>query len=95
MAQPLAPGVALYGLVFGVLAGERSLSWLYAMLMSTFVYSGSAQLAALQNLSQSALVLPIVATILVMNARYVLYSAAIQPWLAGACLLYTSPSPRD
>lgn len=83
MAQPLAPGVALYGLVFGVLAGERGLSWLYAMLMSTFVYSGSAQLAALQNLSQSALVLPIVATILVMNARYVLYSAAIQPWLAG------------
>lgn len=83
MAQPLAPGVALYGLVFGVLAGERGLSWLHAVLMSTFVYSGSAQLAALQNLSQSALVLPIVATILVMNARYVLYSAAIQPWLAG------------
>ena len=84
MAQPLAPGVALYGLVFGVLAGERGLSWLYAVLMSTFVYSGSAQLASLQNLSQSAAVLPIMATILVMNARYVLYGAAIQPWLAGA-----------
>ncbi|MET0312143.1 MAG: AzlC family ABC transporter permease [Burkholderiaceae bacterium] len=83
MAQPLAPGVALYGVVFGVLAAERSISWIYAMLMSVFVYSGSAQLAALQNLSQSTLVLPLVATILVMNARYVLYGAAIQPWLAG------------
>jgi 4-azaleucine resistance transporter AzlC len=84
LAQPLAPGVLLYGLVFGVLASERGMSWLHAMLMSIFVYSGSAQLAALQNLSQSALVLPLVATILVMNARYVLYGAAIQPWLAGA-----------
>jgi 4-azaleucine resistance transporter AzlC len=84
LAQPLAPGVLLYGLVFGVLASERGMSWIHAMLMSIFVYSGSAQLAALQSLSQSALVLPLVATILVMNARYVLYSAAIQPWLAGA-----------
>lgn len=84
MAQPLTPGVALGGVVFGVLAGERGLSWLNAVLMSTFMYSSTAQLAALQHLSQSAAVLPIVATILVMNARYVLYGAAIQPWLAGA-----------
>jgi predicted branched-subunit amino acid permease len=83
MAQPLAPGAALYGVVFGVLANERGLPMLYAMLMSVFVYSSSAQLAALEGLVQSALVLPLVATILVMNARYVLYGAAMQPWLAG------------
>lgn len=84
MAQPLAPGAAIYGVVFGVLASERGLSWLYAMLMSIFVYSGSGQLAALQGLGQPVLVLPLVATIFVMNARYMLYGAAIQPWLAGA-----------
>lgn len=81
MAQAMAPGVALYGLVFGVLAGERGLSWLAAVLMSATVYSGSAQLAALQGWSPGGPVLPMIFTILVMNARYVLYGAAIQPWL--------------
>ena len=79
--QPLAPGVLLYAMVFGVLASERGLSWLQAVLMSGFVYSGSAQLAALQGWTASAVVLPLIATILVMNARYVLYGAALQPWL--------------
>lgn len=81
VGQPLAPGVLLYGMVFGVMASERGLSWLQSALMSAFVYSGSAQLAALQGWTASGLVLPLIATILVMNARYVLYGAAIQPWL--------------
>ncbi len=83
MAQPLAPGVLVYGLVFGVLASQRGLAWLEALLMSTMMYSGTAQLAVLQGWSRTALVLPLVITILVMNARYVLYSAALQPWLSG------------
>ena len=83
-AQPLAPGVLLYAIVFGVLASERGLGWLQATLMSVLVYSGSAQLAVLQGWSQSPLIAPLVATVLVMNARYVLYGAAIQPWLAQA-----------
>ncbi|HYW58008.1 MAG TPA: AzlC family ABC transporter permease [Polaromonas sp.] len=81
VGQPMAPGVLLYGMVFGVLASERGLSALQAIMMSAFVYSGSAQLAALQGWTSSGLILPLIATILVMNARYVLYSAAIQPWL--------------
>ena len=83
MAQPLAPGVLIYGLVFGVLASQRGLDWIEATFMSVMVYSGSAQMAALQGWSRTALVLPLVITVLVMNARYVLYSASIQPWLAG------------
>ncbi|WP_298932652.1 AzlC family ABC transporter permease [uncultured Ramlibacter sp.] len=84
MAQPLAPGTALYGVVFGVLASERGLSVLQAMVMSAFVYSGSAQLAALQGWTASAAILPLVFTVLVINARYVLFGAAIQPWLVQA-----------
>lgn len=82
--QPLAPGVFVYGMVFGVMASERGLAWLEATLMSLFVFSGSAQLAVLQGWSAAPLVTPLVATVLLINARYVLYSAAIQPWLAGA-----------
>ena len=84
LAQPLTPGVLLYAMVFGVLASERGLAWLQAMLMSVLVYSGSAQLAVLQSWSQSPLIAPLVATVLVINARYVLYGAAIQPWLVQA-----------
>lgn len=83
MAQPLAPGVLVYGLVFGVLASQRGLAWLEALLMSAMLYSGTAQLAVLQGWSRDAVILPLVITILVMNARYVLYGAALQPWLSG------------
>jgi 4-azaleucine resistance transporter AzlC len=82
--QPLAPGAFIYGMVFGVLASERGLVWIEAVLMSVFVYSGSAQLAVLQGWSSAPLITPLVATILVINARYVLFGASVQPWLAGA-----------
>jgi 4-azaleucine resistance transporter AzlC len=82
VAQPLAPGVILYGVIFGVLASERGLSWLEALLMSAVVYSGTAQLAALQSWTASPDLLPLIATILIVNARYILYGAAIQPWLS-------------
>src|SRR3546814_18833891 len=51
--------------------------------MSAAVYSGSAQIAALQAWSSAPLLLPLAATILVMNARYILYGAALRPWLGG------------
>jgi 4-azaleucine resistance transporter AzlC len=82
--QPLAPGTFVYGMVFGVLASEKGLAWIEALLMSVLVYSGSAQLAALQGWSASPLITPLVFTVLLINARYVLYGASVQPWLAGA-----------
>ena len=88
VGQPLAPGAFVYGMVFGLLASERGLAWFEALLMSVFVYSGSAPLAVLQGWSASPLILPLlaplIATVLVINARYVLYGASVQPWLAGA-----------
>ena len=83
-AQPLTPGTFLYGVVFGVLASEKGLAWLEALLMSVMVYSGSAQLAALQGWSASPMIAPLVTTVVLVNARYVLYGASIQPWLRVA-----------
>jgi 4-azaleucine resistance transporter AzlC len=82
-AQPMALGILFYGIVFGVLAAGARLTLLEALLMSGTVYSGSAQLAALQAWSASPLVLPLAATVLMMNARYILYGAALRPWLGG------------
>jgi 4-azaleucine resistance transporter AzlC len=90
--QPLAPGTFIYGMVFGVLASEKGLAWIEALLMSVLVYSGSAQLAALQNWSASPVIAPLVATVLLINARYVLYGASVQPWLAGATRAQAFPT---
>ncbi|MGO4815857.1 AzlC family ABC transporter permease, partial [Cupriavidus sp. 2MCAB6] len=74
-AQALAPGVLLYGVVFGILATEARLSALESVLTSIFIYSGSAQMAALQVWRDGAQLLPLFAAIVLMNARYVLYGA--------------------
>lgn len=83
VAQPMAASVLLYGAVFGVLAGEAGLSPLQALLMSALVYSGSAQLAALQIGVTTALLPPLLLAVLLLNARYLLYGAALRPWLGG------------
>jgi 4-azaleucine resistance transporter AzlC len=87
--QAMAAGVLVYGMVFGVLASEAQLTALEALLMSGAIYSGTAQMAALQGWAHTRLLLPAIATILIMNARYVLYGAALRPWL-GALPPYLS-----
>jgi len=83
VAQPMAASVLLYGAVFGVLAGEAGFSSLQALLMSGLVYSGSAQLAALEIGVSTAMLPPLLLAVLLLNARYLLYGAALRPWLAG------------
>jgi predicted branched-subunit amino acid permease len=84
LGSALSPPVLVYGIVFGVLAGEAGRSALEAVLMSALIHSGSAQIAALQGMAAGPYVAPIVATILLTNARYVLYGAALRPWYPGA-----------
>ena len=83
-AQPLAIGVFAYAVTFGLLASDAGLSVLEAMLMSALVYSGSAQVATVGTLSPGATVLAGVVTVLMLNARYMLYGAALRPWLGQA-----------
>ncbi|HEV7369952.1 AzlC family ABC transporter permease [Arenibaculum sp.] len=90
--QALAPGVVLYGVAFGALAAQVPLSTLESLLMSALVFSGSAQLAALETLSRGAALATVVAAVLVMNARYVLYGAALRPWMGRLPWWQTYPS---
>ena len=87
-AQSFSIGIFVYGLAFGLMAAQAKLSALQAVMMSAVVYSGSAQLAAIGVLgsgagSPGALLWALVATILVINARYILFSATLRPWLGG------------
>lgn len=80
-AQPLAFGVLIYGITFGLLAVNAGLSVLESVLMSVTVYSGSAQTATVSGIAAGAGIGASVVTILMLNARYLLYGASLRPWL--------------
>ncbi len=82
---PLAVSIFAYGLGFGLVAAQAGFGVGKAVATSAAIYSGSAQLAAV-NLLQTgeATVWALFATILVINARYLLFGAALQPWLWSA-----------
>jgi 4-azaleucine resistance transporter AzlC len=93
----LAIGILVYGMAFGIVADQAGLSTLQALLFSAVVYSGSAQLAALGVLSAGVSSLAstawaILALVLVINARYVLFGAALRLSLGPARPWQTYPS---
>lgn len=88
----LTPGVTLYGVAVGVIASAAGLSVFESVLMSGWVFSGSAQMATLQAWAEPLPLLAVCLTTLAMNARYLLLGAALRPWFAGlpAYQSYTS-----
>lgn len=68
-----------FGLVIGVTAVNVGFSKLSILVMSIFVMAGASQLAAIELASQNAPIPVIVATALVINLRFMMYSAAIAP----------------
>ncbi|MFC6673000.1 AzlC family ABC transporter permease [Marinobacterium aestuariivivens] len=76
---PAAPGVIPFGLVTGVTAIEQGLSPGTTIGMTLLFYAGSAQMAALQLLRNDALPLIILVTVLVINLRFLMYSASLAP----------------
>ena len=86
-ALPLAIGALVYGTTFGVLARGSGLTLSDALLMSVAIYSGTAQTATVGAITTGAGIFAIVTTVVLLNARYLLYGAALRPWLGG-----TSPA---
>jgi 4-azaleucine resistance transporter AzlC len=83
-AQPMSVGVFAYAVTFGLLASDAGLSVLEAMFMSALVYSGSAQVATVGAFTSGAAIVAGVVTVVMLNARYMLYGAALRPWLGQA-----------
>ncbi|MEN1834918.1 AzlC family ABC transporter permease [Pseudomonas lijiangensis] len=76
---PLTPGVIPFGLVTGIMAIKLGMTPFTAMGMTLLFYSGSAQMVALQLLGTGVVPVAIVATALVINLRFVMYSASLAP----------------
>lgn len=77
---PLLIGVVPFGLIAGVTAVDAGMSPLQAIAMSVVVFAGAAQLAAIDLVGQSAPVAVIVLTALIINLRFMMYSASISPY---------------
>lgn len=74
---PWLVGVVPFGLVIGVTIAESSVSHTAGWATGVTIYAGSAQLAAIELLDHGAAPLAIVATVLLINARLVLYSGSM------------------
>lgn len=78
---PLTPGVIPFGLVTGVMAVEMGLSPGTIVGMTVLFFSGSAQMVALQLLDSGVVPMAVVFTALVINLRFIMYSASLAPYL--------------
>lgn len=79
---PTLFGIAAWGMVVGIAMVKTGLTVPQALTMSLLVFAGSAQLASLPLITAHAPVWVIFATALVVNLRFVIFSALLAPHFA-------------
>lgn len=78
---PLSLFVIAFGLAFGVAAVQRGLSDVETLLMSTLVFAGASQFAALELWGPEIPLVALIASTFAINARHLLMGASLYPWL--------------
>ena len=76
---PLLIGVIPFGLIFGVTAAGSAIGGGLGYATSIIIFAGAAQLATVQLLTAGSAAAVVIATALVINARHLMYSAALAP----------------
>lgn len=76
---PIVPGIIPFGAVMGTVSADAHLSFFQTVTMNLMVFAGASQLAAVDLMNQQAAVLVVVTTGLIINLRFLLYSAALSP----------------
>ena len=70
-----------FGFVYGLAARDAGFSPIEAMAMSLFVFAGAAQFAAVGYVASGLAWPGVVLLTALLNARHLLYSAALAPWM--------------
>jgi len=83
----IAVSSASFGLVYGLTARNAGFSPLEAMVMSLLVFAGASQFAAVGYVAGGLAWPGVVVLTALLNARHLLYSAALAPWLRDRSLL--------
>jgi predicted branched-subunit amino acid permease len=81
---PLVPGLIAFGVAYGVVAAQKGFTLIDAVLMSVTVFSGTAQMVALEVWPDRLTVATILTLGLVtgtVGLRFLLIGASLRPWL--------------
>ncbi|QEW06471.1 AzlC family ABC transporter permease [Nitrincola iocasae] len=78
---PLSVFVVVFGVAFGLAAAQSGLSAPAIIAMSTLVFAGASQFAALELWGPQVSLLTLVITVFAINARHLLMGATLYPWL--------------
>ncbi|SIO39850.1 AzlC family ABC transporter permease [Halodesulfovibrio marinisediminis] len=78
---PVMPGIVPFGMLTGVVTIATGISPLKAIFMTFFMFAGAAQVSVAQLMSEHSSAIIIVATAIMINLRFVMYSASITPYL--------------
>ena len=83
---PVAASVAAYGSVLGVLAAQKGLSWTTLLLMNISIFAGSAQFVMVEMWVAPLPIVEIIFAAAVINLRYLLIGASLNPIFQGTSL---------
>ncbi|MEH6629098.1 MAG: AzlC family ABC transporter permease [Motiliproteus sp.] len=78
---PLSLFVVVFGVAFGLAAAQAGLNNPSIIAMSTLVFAGASQFAALELWGAQVSLLPLAVTVFAINARHLLMGATLYPWL--------------
>ena len=85
---PLAISAVTYGGVLGVLSAQKGVSWAEMAAMNIFMFAGSAQFVIVDMWQPPISVVTIALAVFIINLRYLLIGASLQPIFTGYSLRY-------
>ena len=80
---PLGVSAVTYGGVLGVLSGQQGTSWLEILAMDVLMFAGAAQFVMVEMWRSPLPVFEIAIAVFIINLRYVLIGASLQPVFNG------------
>jgi len=84
----VSASVAAYGSVLGLMAAQKGLSWYQLLIMNLSVFAGSAQFVMVDMWLPPLPVVEIILAVLVINMRYLLIGASLNPLFRGTGLTH-------
>ncbi len=85
-ALPIGLSVSPFGLAFGVMCTQANLRWFHALGMSTLVFTGGTQFAAVGVLKDGGTAIAAITAGLLLSMRSLVYGLMMTPTLKGSFL---------
>lgn len=85
---PAQAGLVPFAVIIGITAVELGITPAEILGMSILVFAGASQLAAIFLMADGASIVVILATVLALNVRFVIYSASIAPFILSLSRLH-------